>query len=186
MSTNIKDRIALPPKDAREDQHDLPLLHRGLRLPRVQVGRQPRRRPRRRARTRWAWTSRAQVPPLAADDDPGDDQHRSPTQAGKRWNIMIVPDKECVVNSGLSSTRGGKMASLHVRARRHRPRAAEEPAHLPRRPVARHRLGQRAGALRRADQEDPRHRRPERHRSSTASTTAAPAAASRTPGAPAS
>ncbi|HQR72146.1 MAG TPA: arsenite oxidase large subunit, partial [Burkholderiaceae bacterium] len=30
---------------------------------------------------------------------------------GARRNIMIVPDKACVVNSGLSSTRGGKMAS---------------------------------------------------------------------------
>jgi arsenite oxidase large subunit len=30
---------------------------------------------------------------------------------GQRYNIMIVPDKACVVNSGLSSTRGGKMAS---------------------------------------------------------------------------
>jgi arsenite oxidase large subunit len=30
---------------------------------------------------------------------------------GKRHNIMIVPDKGCVVNQGLSSTRGGKMAS---------------------------------------------------------------------------
>ncbi|MGZ3268716.1 MAG: arsenate reductase (azurin) large subunit [Croceibacterium sp.] len=31
--------------------------------------------------------------------------------SGKRWNVMIVPDKQCVVNSGLSSTRGGKMAT---------------------------------------------------------------------------
>src|SRR6185369_11749734 len=30
---------------------------------------------------------------------------------GKRVNIMIVPDKQCVVNSGLSSTRGGRMAT---------------------------------------------------------------------------
>jgi arsenite oxidase large subunit len=30
---------------------------------------------------------------------------------GKRFNIMVVPDKACVVNHGLSSTRGGKMAS---------------------------------------------------------------------------
>ena len=30
---------------------------------------------------------------------------------GKRYNIMIVPDKGCSVNQGLSSTRGGKMAS---------------------------------------------------------------------------
>jgi arsenite oxidase large subunit len=33
-------------------------------------------------------------------------------QAGQKTYIMIVPDKECVVNQGLSSTRGGMMASL--------------------------------------------------------------------------
>ncbi|MFN2382044.1 MAG: arsenate reductase (azurin) large subunit [Guyparkeria sp.] len=31
---------------------------------------------------------------------------------GKRYNIMIVPDKECVVNQGQASTRGGMMAHL--------------------------------------------------------------------------
>lgn len=31
---------------------------------------------------------------------------------GQRYNIMIVPDKNCTVNQGLSSTRGGKMASV--------------------------------------------------------------------------
>jgi arsenite oxidase large subunit len=31
---------------------------------------------------------------------------------GRRWNIMILPDKECTVNKGLSSTRGGQMASV--------------------------------------------------------------------------
>src|SRR3546814_426122 len=30
---------------------------------------------------------------------------------GSRHNIMILPDKECVVNGGLSSTRGGRMAT---------------------------------------------------------------------------
>ena len=30
---------------------------------------------------------------------------------GRRHNIMIVPDKKCVVNQGLSSTRGGQLAS---------------------------------------------------------------------------
>lgn len=30
---------------------------------------------------------------------------------GRRYNVMVVPDKACVVNQGLSSTRGGKMAS---------------------------------------------------------------------------
>lgn len=31
---------------------------------------------------------------------------------GQSYNIMIVPDKECTVNSGLYSTRGGAMGSL--------------------------------------------------------------------------
>ena len=42
MSTKINDRIALPPKDAQRTQHDVPLLHRRLRLSRLQVGREPR------------------------------------------------------------------------------------------------------------------------------------------------
>lgn len=31
---------------------------------------------------------------------------------GKRYNIMVLPDKQCVVNKGLSSTRGGKLATV--------------------------------------------------------------------------
>jgi arsenite oxidase large subunit len=33
------------------------------------------------------------------------------SKEGERHHIMIVPDKACVVNAGLSSTRGGKLAS---------------------------------------------------------------------------
>ncbi len=31
---------------------------------------------------------------------------------GREYNVMIVPDKQCVVNQGLSSTRGGQLASV--------------------------------------------------------------------------
>ncbi len=31
---------------------------------------------------------------------------------GRRYNVMILPDQECVVNQGLSSTRGGQLASI--------------------------------------------------------------------------
>ncbi|WP_426139101.1 arsenate reductase (azurin) large subunit [Pseudomonas sp. DWP3-1-2] len=31
---------------------------------------------------------------------------------GDAYNVMILPDKECTVNQGLSSTRGGQMASI--------------------------------------------------------------------------
>jgi arsenite oxidase large subunit len=53
---------------------------------------------------------RKQVPPLSLTLTPA--MTNVVTNAdGSRHNIMIVPDKACVVNSGLSSTRGGKMAS---------------------------------------------------------------------------
>ena len=57
MTHTIKDRIALPPDGRAEDQHDLPLLHRGLRLPRLQVGRRTAKAAARRTRTRSASTS---------------------------------------------------------------------------------------------------------------------------------
>jgi arsenite oxidase large subunit len=31
---------------------------------------------------------------------------------GRKYNIMILPDKACVVNQGLSSTRGGRLATI--------------------------------------------------------------------------
>ena len=43
---------------------------------------------------------------------------------GRRYNIMIVPDKSCSVNQGLSSTRGGQLANVHVHRRRCRQGAA--------------------------------------------------------------
>lgn len=53
---------------------------------------------------------RTQVPPLQTCMTPAM-TNVVQDRDGKRYNIMIVPDKECVVNQGLSSTRGGKMAS---------------------------------------------------------------------------
>lgn len=53
---------------------------------------------------------RKQLPPLAAIMTPA--MTNVVTDAdGKRHNIMVVPDRQCTVNQGLSSTRGGKMAS---------------------------------------------------------------------------
>jgi arsenite oxidase large subunit len=44
-------------------------------------------------------------------------------RAGKRWNILIVPDKECVVNQGGGSVRGLHMASYIQKSERlHHPR----------------------------------------------------------------
>ena len=53
---------------------------------------------------------RRQAPPLAMTLTPAM-TNTVTMKDGSRRNIMIVPDRNCVVNSGLSSARGGKMAS---------------------------------------------------------------------------
>jgi arsenite oxidase large subunit len=53
---------------------------------------------------------RKQAPPLAMTLTPAMTNVVTMND-GSRRNVMIVPDKACVVNSGLSSARGGKMAS---------------------------------------------------------------------------
>ncbi|MFH1636716.1 MAG: arsenate reductase (azurin) large subunit, partial [Chloroflexota bacterium] len=52
-----------------------------------------------------------QIPPMQLTMTPAM-VNRIKDNDGKEYNIMIVPDKECVVNQGLSSTRGGQMASI--------------------------------------------------------------------------
>jgi arsenite oxidase large subunit len=58
---------------------------------------------------------RTQVPPMALTLTPAMTS-TIVEGAGKRSRIMIVPDRECVVNSGLSSTRGAKMATYLYRS----------------------------------------------------------------------
>lgn len=54
---------------------------------------------------------RKQVPPLAVIMTPAM-QNTITDKDGKRYNIMILPDKLCDVNKGLSSTRGGQLAKV--------------------------------------------------------------------------
>ena len=109
MSTSTTDRIALPPADAQKTNLTCHfcIVGCGYHAYKWDAAREGGRAPNQNA---LGVDFRKQVPPLAI----------TMTQAmtntikdhnGKRWNIMIVPDKACVVNSGLSSTRGGKMAS---------------------------------------------------------------------------
>ncbi len=127
-----------------------------------------------------------QVPPLAITMTPAM-TNTITDKSGKRWNIMIVPDKECVVNSGLSSTRGGKMASYMyahdgigqgatARAR------ASSAATSGWTPAGTSAMALYAGLTKKILDNDG----PDRPAFTTASTTAAQAAVSRTPGAPAS
>ncbi|SEQ37348.1 arsenite oxidase large subunit [Amphritea atlantica] len=57
---------------------------------------------------------RSQQPPLSGTMTPA--MINVVEDGGKKYNIMIQPDKECVVNQGLSSTRGGQMATIMYNA----------------------------------------------------------------------
>ncbi|HCY15450.1 MAG: arsenite oxidase large subunit [Curvibacter sp. GWA2_64_110] len=109
MSTNINDRIALPPKDAQKSNMTCHfcIVGCGYNVYKWDANREGGRPASQNA---LGVDFTKQVPPM------GITMTKAMTntitdKSGKRWNIMIVPDKECVVNSGLSSTRGGKMAS---------------------------------------------------------------------------
>ena len=109
MSSTINDRIALPPTDAQKSNITchFSIVGCGYHVYKWDSNREGGRAASQNA---LGVDFTQQVPPLQVT------LTRAMTntitdRAGKRWNIMIVPDKECVVNSGLSSTRGGKMAS---------------------------------------------------------------------------
>mgnify|MGYP000849099560 CR=1 FL=1 len=109
MSTTTKDRIALPPKNAQKTNMTCHfcIVGCGYHVYKWDANREGGRPA---AENALGIDFTKQVPPLAIT------MTRAMTNtitdhSGKRWNIMIVPDKDCGVNSGLSSTRGGKMAS---------------------------------------------------------------------------
>jgi arsenite oxidase large subunit len=109
MSTNIKDRIALPTKDAQKTNLTCHfcIVGCGYHVYKWDANREGGRAPGDNA---LGLDFRKQLPPFAVTMT----QAMTNTitdRAGKRWNIMVLPDKECVVNSGLSSTRGGRMGS---------------------------------------------------------------------------
>jgi len=54
---------------------------------------------------------RKQLGPLAVIMTPAM-QNTITDKDGKRYNLMVVPDKQCDVNKGLSSTRGGQLAKV--------------------------------------------------------------------------
>ncbi|MBA4742889.1 MAG: arsenate reductase (azurin) large subunit [Azoarcus sp.] len=109
MSTRIKDRIALPPADAKKTNMTCHfcIVGCGYHVYKWDANREGGRAP---ADNALGLDFRRQLPPLAATMTPAM-TNTIADKDGKRWNIMVVPDRECVVNSGLSSTRGGKMAS---------------------------------------------------------------------------
>lgn len=108
MTTQIKDRIALPPKDASKTNMTCHfcIVGCGYHVYKWDANREGGRAAGQNA---LGVDFTRQVPPLAITMTKAM-TNTVTDRSGKRWNIMIVPDKGCSVNSGLSSTRGGKMA----------------------------------------------------------------------------
>ena len=109
MSSKIIDRIALPPKDAHSSNMTCHfcIVGCGYKVYKWDANREGGRAASQNA---LGVDFTRQVPALGVTLTPSMTNTIS-DKAGKRWNIMIVPDKNCVVNSGLASTRGAKMAS---------------------------------------------------------------------------
>lgn len=102
-------RITLPPIDAEKTNLTCHfcIVGCGYTVYKWKLGREGGRAPNENA---LKLDFREQIPPLQACLTPamtnvltGDD--------GEQYNVLIVPDANCQVNKGLSSTRGGKMAS---------------------------------------------------------------------------
>ncbi|QFG32535.1 arsenate reductase (azurin) large subunit [Pseudomonas umsongensis] len=109
MATN-KDRVALPPTDAQKTNLTCHFCIVGCgyhvyKWPESQEG---GRAPNENA---LGLDFRKQLPPMAIVMTPAM-QNTITDKDGKRYNIMIVPDKQCEVNKGLSSTRGGQLAKV--------------------------------------------------------------------------
>ncbi|MEJ1126420.1 arsenate reductase (azurin) large subunit [Variovorax sp. CCNWLW225] len=107
--TDIRDRIALPAKDAQKTNMTCHfcIVGCGYHVYKWDASREGGRAPGDNA---LGMDFRKQLPPMAITMTPAM-TNTITDRAGKRWNIMVVPDKECVVNSGLSSVRGGRMGS---------------------------------------------------------------------------
>ncbi len=107
---NLNDRLALPPKTAKKTNMVCHFCIVGCgyqvyQWPANQEGGRPA------SENALGIDFTKRVPPLALCLTP-QMVNTVENQQGQKSHIMIVPDKECVVNQGLSSTRGGMMASL--------------------------------------------------------------------------
>jgi arsenite oxidase large subunit len=104
-----KDRIVLPPVGAQKTHMTCHfcIVGCGYHVYKWDVNREGGKAPSQNA---LGLDFRKQLPPMAVILTPAMTNVVSDGD-GRSYNVMIVPDKGCVVNQGLSSTRGGKMAS---------------------------------------------------------------------------
>lgn len=109
MTQAFEDRIALPPANAGQSNMTCHfcIVGCGYKVYKWDAQHEGGRKPKDNA---LGLDFTRQLPPMAISLSPSMTNTIRDAQ-GKQWRVMIVPDRACVVNSGLSSTRGAKMAS---------------------------------------------------------------------------
>lgn len=107
--SRTKDRVALPPVNAQKTNMTCHfcIVGCGYHVYRWPENQEGGRAPHQNA---LGLDFRKQLPPFATTMTPAMTNVISAN--GKNHNVMIVPDKSCVVNGGLSSVRGGQMATV--------------------------------------------------------------------------
>lgn len=112
--SQFNDRVALPPVNAKKTNLvcHFCIVGCGYHVYTWDADREGGRAPHQNA---LGLDFRRQLPPFATTMTPAMTNVLTDSN-GERKSIMIVPDKRCVVNQGLSSTRGGKMASYFYNA----------------------------------------------------------------------
>jgi arsenite oxidase large subunit len=105
-----KDRVALPPVNAQKTNLTCHfcIVGCGYHVYKWPENREGGRAPHQNA---LGLDFRKQLPPLTVIMTPPM-QNVITDKDGRRYNIMILPDKNAVVNQGLSSTRGGRLATI--------------------------------------------------------------------------
>ena len=106
--TMRKDRVALPPVSAQKTNLvcHFCIVGCGYHVYKWPENQEGGRAPNQNA---LGLDFRKQLPPLALTMTPAMTNVIT-DHGGQRSNIMILPDKNCSVNQGLSSTRGGQLA----------------------------------------------------------------------------
>jgi len=104
-----KDRVTLPPVNAEKTNMacHFCIVGCGYHVYKWPEGQEGGRAPNQNA---LGVDFRVQRPPLSIALTPS--MVNQVEENGRKYNVMILPDKECVVNQGLTSTRGGAMASV--------------------------------------------------------------------------
>lgn len=108
--SQFKDRVPLPPIDAQKTNMacHFCIVGCGYHVYKWPANKEGGRAPEQNALN---VDFTRQVPPMQITMTPAM-VNRIKDNDGSEHNIMIIPDKECEVNKGLSSTRGGQMASI--------------------------------------------------------------------------